>query len=277
MSGRYQVRRLCAALEVSRSGYYGWKRRRHSPCRRQRENEVLSVRIKEEFERSRRTYGSPRLARELKVGRHRVARLMRQARIWARQQSKFRVATTDSRHNHTIAPNLLPEVKISRCNQAWCTDATALLTAEGWLYVVAVLDLHSRRIVGWAMAAYLDAELAISALKMAISERRPTAALIVHSDRGSQVACHAYKAILQKHNLVASMSRQGNCYDNAFIESFWSSLKYELAYRQRFTSRAVVRTAVFDYIEAFYNRARLHSSLGYISPVQFESNQQKPS
>jgi putative transposase len=273
MSGRYQVSRLCTALGVSRSGYYGWRQRRHAPCRRQRENAVLRVRIREEFEHSRRTYGSPRLARALRVGRHRVARLMRQERIWARQQSKFRVVTTDSRHNHTIAPNRLPEVNVNRCDQAWATDATALLTAEGWLFVVAVLDLHSRRIVGWAMAAYLDADLAVGALKMALAQRRPATALIVHSDRGSQFASHAYRAILHEHNLVASMSRQGNCYDNAFIESFWSSLKYELAYRQRFTSRAAARTAVFDYIEAFYNRTRLHSSLGYLSPVQFESNQ----
>jgi len=275
MSGLYQVSRLCAALGVSRSGYYGWRQRRQAPCRRLRENTVLKVRIKEEFERSRKTYGSPRLARVLKVGRHRVARLMRQERIWARQQSKFRVPPTDGRgHKDTIAPNRLPEVEVTRCNQAWVTDATALLTAEGWLHVVAVLDLHSRRIVGWAMAAHLDADLTIDALKMALAQRRPATALMVHSDRGSQFACHAYRAVLQEHKLLASMSRPGNCYDNAFIESFWSSLKYEVAYRQRFTSRAAARTAVFDYIEAFYNRTRLHSSIGYLSPVQFESNLQ---
>ncbi|PZR73750.1 MAG: IS3 family transposase, partial [Chthoniobacterales bacterium] len=155
--------------------------------------------------------------------------------------------------------------------QVWVTDATGVLTAQGWLYLVAVLDVFSRRVVGWAMSPILDTPLALSALRMALNQRRPIGALIVHSDRGSQFASAAYRQLLAQHRLLASMSRKDNCYDNAFIESFWSSLKYELVYHQRFTTRAEARTAIFDYIETFYNRIRLHSSLAYLSPINFES------
>lgn len=273
MSGRYKLKWLCEALLVSRSGYYDWLRRREAPGPRQQANLALRQRIRVEFARSQQRYGSPRLARALgcRTSRNRIARLMRQERLRARQRSKYRVATTDSRHADPIAPNRLPGVAVQRRNQVWVTDATAILTGEGWLYVVAVLDLHTRRVVGWAMDRHLDAPLAIRALQMAIAQRRPEPALIVHSDRGSQFASAAYRQALAAHQLVASMSRQGNCYDNAFIESFWSSLKYETVYHRRFATRAEARTAVFDYIEAFYNRTRLHSSLGYVSPVTFES------
>ena len=190
-----------------------------------------------------------------------------------RQRSKFRVPATDSRHRDPIAPNRLPEVTVTQRNQVWVTDATGVLTGQGWLYVVALLDVHSRRIVGWAMHESLDAQLAVKALQMAIAQRHPQPALIVHSDRGSQFASAAFRETLTAHKLVASMSRKGNCYDNAFIESFWSSLKYETVYQRRFATRAAARTAVFDYIEVFYNRTRLHSSLGYVSPLAFESQQ----
>jgi putative transposase len=273
MSGHYKVVWLCEALMVSRSGYYDWQRRQQRPGPRQRANAVLCQRVREAFAGSRQTYGSPRLARELGCpgSRNRIARLMHQERIFARQRSKYRVATTDSRHSDPIAPNRLPGVVAQRPNQVWVTDATCILTGEGWLYVVAVLDLYARRIVGWAMGGILDAALTIAALRMAISQRRPAAGLIVHSDRGAQFASSAYRRVLADHELLASMSRKGNCYDNAFIESFWSSLKYEVVYHQRFTTRAEARTAVFDYIETFYNRTRLHSSLGYVSPIAFES------
>ena len=273
MSGRYKVKWLCEALLVSRSGYYDWLHRRHAPGPRQRENLVLRQRIREEFARSRQTYGSPRLARALgrRTSRNRIARLMRQERLWARQRSKYRVATTDSRHADPIAPNRLPEVVLQRRDQVWVTDATCVLTGQGWLYVVALLDVYTRRIVGWAMDESLDAQLAVKALRMAIAQRRPPPALIVHSDRGAQFASAAYRAALAAHQLVPSMSRKGNCYDNAFIESFWSSLKYETVYHRRFATRAEARSAIFDYIETFYNRARLHSGLGYVSPVTFES------
>jgi putative transposase len=205
------------------------------------------------------------------ASRNRVARLMRQERLWARQRSKYRVATTDSRHGGPIAPNRLLQLTVQRRDQVWVTDATCVLTGEGWLYVVALLDLHTRRVVGWAMRESLDAPLAVQALAMAIAQRQPPPALIVHSDRGSQFASAEYRQTLATHQLVPSMSRQGNCYDNAFIEAFWSSLKYELVYHRRFATRAEARAAIFDYIECFDNRTRLHSSLGYVSPAQFEA------
>jgi transposase InsO family protein len=158
-----------------------------------------------------------------------------------------------------------------RADQVWVTDATCVLTGQGWLYLVAVLDVYTRRIVGWAMHEHLDARMTIAALQMAITRRRPAPGLILHSDRGAQFASAAYRQVLARHGLLASMSRKGNCYDNAFIESFWSSLKYETVYRQRFATRAEARTALFDYIEVFYNRTRLHSGLGYMSPITFES------
>ena len=258
---------------VSRSGYYDWQKRRQQPGPRQAQNLQLRQRLREEFARSRNTYGSPRLARVLGCpGSHnRIARLMRQERIWARQRSKFRVATTDSRHGSPIAPNRILELKAERPDQLWVTDATCVLTGEGWLYVVAVLDAYTRRVLGWSMGAILDAPMSVAALRMAISRRRPAAGLIVHSDRGTQFASGSYRNVLATHGLVASMSRKGNCYDNAFIESFWSSLKYEAVWPTKFATRDEARTALFDYIESFYNRTRLHSSLGYRSPITFES------
>jgi transposase InsO family protein len=273
MSGQYKVGWLCEALLVSRSGYYDWQRRRHEPGPRQVANLQLRQRLRQEFARSRATYGSPRLAQVLGCpGSHnRIARLMRQERIWARQRSKFRVATTDSRHDHPIAPNRLLQLKANRPDQVWVTDATCVLTGEGWLYVVAVLDTYTRRILGWSMGAILDAPMTVAALRMALSRRRPPPGLIVHSDRGAQFASGLYRQELAAHGLLASMSRKGNCYDNAYIESFWSSLKYETVYHRKFATRIEARTVLFDYIESFYNRQRLHSSLGYVSPITFES------
>jgi putative transposase len=277
MSGQYKVAWLCEALLVSRSGYYDWKERRRQPGPRQLENMRLRERIREEFARSRQTYGSPRLAHALGCPgrRNRIARLMRLERLFARQRSKYRMATTDSRHGGPIAPNRIRTLRLQRPNQVWATDATGILTGQGWLHLVAVLDLFSRRVVGWAMGPILDAPMAIAALQMALKQRRVERSIILHSDRGSQFASAAYRQILAQHKLLASMSRADNCYDNAFIESFWSSLKYELVYHRRFATRAEARTAIFDYIETFYNRARLHSSLDYNSPTAFES-QLKP-
>ncbi len=274
MSGPYKAAWLCEALLVSRSGYYDWRRRQHAPGPRQRENLQLRQRIRTVFAESRGSYGSPRIAQVLagQAGRHRVARLMRLEHLCARQRSKYRPVTTDSRHADPIAPNRLPGVQVTRPNQVWVTDATYVITAQGWLYLAAVLDVHSRRVVGWAMGETLDAGLVIAALQMALAQRRLTGPLIVHSDRGSQFASGAYRQVLATHGLLASMSRKGNCYDNAFIESFWSSLKYEVIYGRRFLTRADARSAIFDYIEGFYNRRRLHSSLGYASPIHFESH-----
>ena len=277
MSGQHKIAWLCEALLVSRSGYYDWKKRRHQPGPRQVDNERLRKQIREEFARSRQTYGSPRLARALGCPgrRNRIARLMRLERIFARQRSKYRVATTDSRHGGPIAPNRMQRLSVQRPDQVWATDATCVLTGQGWLYLVAVLDVFTRRVIGWAMHQLLDAQLVIAALRMALAQRRPHQPLILHSDRGAQFASAAYRQVLTQHRLVASMSRKGNCYDNAFIESFWSTLKYQLVYHHRFTTLADARTAIFDYIETFYNRLRLHSSLAYRSPISFESELNK--
>jgi putative transposase len=250
-----------------------WVERRRQPGPRAIENMHLRERIRHEFTRSRQTYGSPRLARALGCPgrRNRIARLMRLERICARQRSKYRPGTTDSRHSGLIAPNRVQNLSVRRPDQVWATDATCILTGQGWLYLVAVLDLCTRRVVGWAMHQILDARLVIAALRMALCQRHPRKALIVHSDRGAQFASAAYRQVLSPHGLVASMSRKGNCYDNAFIESFWSSLKYEVVYPQRFATFAQARSALFNYIETFYNRIRLHSSLAYCSPVNFES------
>jgi putative transposase len=280
MSGSCKIAWLCEALLVSRSGYYAWIRRRRCPGPRQLENVRLRQRIREEFARSRQTYGSPRLAQVLGCPgrRNRIARLMRLERIFARQRSKYRPQTTDSRHGGPIAPNRIRTLQVQRPNQVWTTDATCVLTAQGWLYLVAVLDIFSRRVIGWAMSQLLDAPLVIAALRMAITQRQLSPNLIVHSDQGRQFASAAYRHVLTQHGLTASMSRKGNCYDNAFIESFFSSLKYELVYHHRFTTLAEARTAIFDYIETFYNRFRLHSSLAYQTPISFESqlNQNYP-
>jgi len=274
MSGQYKVAWLCEALLVSRSGFYDWQERRRQPGLRQVENTRLRERIRHAFARSRQTYGSPRLARALGCPgrRNRIARLMRSERLFARQRSKYRHATTDSRHGGPIAPNRVQNLAVQRPDQVWVTDATGVLTGQGWLYLVAVLDVCTRRVIGWAMSPSLDAPLVIAALRMALAQRRPRGTLIVHSDRGSQFASAAYRQVLAQHSLLASMSRKGNCYDNAFIESFWSSLKYELVYHHRFATLAEARIALFDYIETFYNRTRLHSSLDYLSPSTLNPN-----
>ena len=273
MSGEHSVALLCATLGVSRAGYYAWQQRRLQPCARAQENDALTVRIRTVFRVMEGRYGSPRIARELRCpgSRNRIARLMHEHSLWARQKSKYRVRTTDSRHGGPIAPNLLPELTITAPDQAWGSDATYVLTGQGWLYLVVMLDLYSRRVLGWAMGPNLDAQLMLDALQMAIDRRRPKPGLIVHSDRGAQYASADYRQLLGKYGLIASMSRKGNCYDNAFVESFWSSLKYETVYHRRFDTRAEAKAALFDYIEVFYNRTRLHSSLGYMSPITFES------
>jgi transposase InsO family protein len=273
MSGAHNIAWLCEALMVSRSGYYDWLRRRQEPSPRERENRELTMRIRAVFEANRRAYGSPRITRELAgaASRNRVARLMRRQMIFARQRSKYRPQTTDSRHDDPIAPHRLRDLVVVRADQAWATDATCILTAQGWLYVVAVLDIYTRRVVGWSMSPTLDTALGLAALRMALARRKPPPGLIVHSDRGTQFASAAYRAELARHGLVASMSRAGNCYDNAYIESFWSSLKIEAVFGRRFLRRDEARSAVFDYIEGFYNPRRRHSALGYLSPIDFES------
>lgn len=276
MSGEHRLKTLCATLGVSRSGYHDWLKR--TPSQRAEANAALRITIRQVHAASLGTYGSPRIKRELDrigppVGHNRIARLMREEQLQGRTRRRFRVRTTDSNHAEPIAPNLLAQTPPpSQPNQAWVTDITYIETDEGWLYLAGVLDLFSRRLVGWAMGSSLATALPLAALLMALRQRQPGAGLIHHSDRGVQYASGDYRACLAEHHLTASMSRTGNCYDNATMESFWSTLKHELVYRRRFASRQEATTAIFAYIEGFYNRRRLHSSLGYRSPLDFESN-----
>jgi putative transposase len=273
MSGDYPLTSLCAVLEVSRSGYYAWQGR--PPSARAQADAALRWQIRQAHAASHGTYGSPRIQRELnqRVGRKRIARLMREEALQGRPPRRYRVATTDSRHDEPIAPNrLATAVPPSKPNEVWVTDITYIPTDEGWLYLAGVLDLFSRRLIGWAMGSSLATALPLTALLMAIRQRQPTAGLIHHSDRGVQYACADYRAALADHHLVASMSRKANCYDNATMESFWSTLKLELIYRCHFATRAEATTAIFAYIEGFYNRIRRHSALRYQSPLDFEAN-----
>jgi putative transposase len=275
MSDEYPIQWLCAVFAVSRSGYYAWSRA--SGSARARQEAQLRLKIAAVHRQSRETYGSPRITIELRaqgerVGRHRVARLMRQAGLRGRQKRRYRVRTTDSRHSHPIAPNRLATLPVpTQPDRVWVSDLTYVPTDEGWLYVAGVLDRCSRCLVGWAMGATLDTAVPLAALLMALRQRQPGPGLIHHSDRGVQYASADYRSVLAAHGLVASMSRQGNCYDNATMEAFWSSLKNELIHRRRFATRAEARTAIFDYIEGFYNRTRRHSALGYQSPLDYES------
>jgi transposase InsO family protein len=276
MKNDYPILSLCANLEVSPSGYYDWLERRSNPGPRARENETLAQDIQAIHAQSRQTYGSPRIVMELRKegkqhGRNRVARLMNEAGLCGRQKGRYRVQTTDSNHDEPIAPNRLAEAPApSAPNQIWVQDITYIETKEGWLYLAAILDLYSRKIVGWAMRPFIDTSLILKALAMALLHRDPPANLLCHSDRGVQYASGDYRAALARAGLVASMSRKGNCYDNAFIESFWSTLKLDLVYRTEFATRQEAQRAIFDYIEAFYNRQRSHTALGCLSPVDFE-------
>ena len=275
MEDSYPVGDLCVAFDVSRAGFYSWRQR--GPSARDHEDAVLGEEIGTLFVRHRRTYGSPRLYRALRrsghaCGRHRVARIMRDRGIVGRVRGRRRPGTTDSDHAQPVAPNRLGqrEAPVERPNEVWAADITYVPTNEGWLYLAGVLDLGSRRLVGWAMGETLETSLPMAALKMALRQRQPKAGLLHHSDRGCQYASEAYREHLAAWQVTPSMSRKGNCYDNAAMESFWSTLKEELVHRTRFESRAQAASAIFDYIETFYNRERLHSALGFMSPVEFE-------
>jgi len=270
----FDVALLCRELDVSRSGYYAWLVRQ--PSARTVANRILLALINEAYEDSRKTYGSPRVTQALNklkhpCGRNRVARLMRQAGLRGLQRPGFHPRTTDSDHALEIAPNRLRKAKRPNApNQVWVADITYIPTVQGWLYLAAVMDLYSRKIVGWATADHLKSSLVKEALARAIAQRGPASGLIHHSDRGIQYACAEYGRLLHCHGMIASMSAQGHCYDNAAMESFFSTLKIELVYRQSWPDRAQATLAIFDYVETFYNRKRLHSSLNYDSPAQFE-------
>lgn len=276
MKDSYSILSLCQHLQVSPSGFYDWQKRQNSPGPRARENETLAQEIQQIHQRSRQTYGSPRIVDELRKkgkrhGRNRVCRLMNEKGLCGRQKGRYRVQTTDSNHDEPIAPNRLATApKPTGPNQIWVADITYIETAEGWLYLAAILDLYSRKIVGWAMCERIDTTLILKALAMALLHRKAPAGLLFHSDRGVQYASADYRAALANACLTASMSRKGNCYDNAFIESFWSTLKMDLIYRRAFDTRAEAKREIFDYIEVFYNRQRSHTALGCLSPVDFE-------
>ena len=272
--GLHSLRMLCRVVKVATSGYYAWRRRERSV--RDYENQRLLLQIKAVHMKSGRTYGSPRICHALRkegvlCGENRVARIMRYDGIRAKTTKKFK-ATTDSKHTMPVAENLLNrEFEAKRPNAVWTTDISFLWTREGWMYLAVVLDLFSRRIVGWAMDKRMKKQLVIDALVMAIGHRRPAPGLLHHSDRGSQYASKDYQKLLKKHGFIGSMSRKGDCWDNAPTESFFSSLKRERVYHKTYRTRLEARTDIFNYIECWYNPYRLHSPLGYQSPAEFEN------
>lgn len=275
----FAVHLMCQALEVSRSGYYAWCKR--PPSERALSDEELLVHIREIFHENRRTYGYPRVYRELaergiRCGKHRVARLMRQDDLRTVHKRRYRV-TTQSKHDRPVAPNVLgQDFQAEAMNEKWLTDITFIPTDEGWLFLAPILDLYSRRVVGWAMEPYLDRRLTLKALKMALAWRQPAKGFLHHSDRGGQYASDDYQALLETHEALISMSRRCNVYDNAPMESFFATLKVELIHRRHYFTRAEAKADIFEYIEVFYNRRRRHSSLGYLSPVDFEHRHISP-
>ena len=271
------VATACLVLGVSESGFYAWKSRRASS--RQRRDMILLAHIRAGFSTSNETYGSPRMYAELNesglaIGRHRVARLMRENGMKARQKTRFK-KTTDSDHGGPIAPNVLDQdFSTDEPDQKWGVDISYVWTAEGWLYLAIVLDLFSRRIVGWSLSDRMKRGLAMDALQRAINLRKPAPGLIHHSDRGSQYCSADYRRMLASYGFIASMSGRGNCYDNAMVETVFKTIKSELIWRTAFATRDQASKAIGQYIEGFYNPRRRHSSLGYVSPVVFETARQ---
>jgi transposase InsO family protein len=268
---------LCELLGVARSGYYVWCQEKESQPAAM--NEELSKMIDEIYTEHKGRYGSPRMTQALRqkgypCNHKRVERLMRCKGLQARTRKRWKPRTTDSQHPHPIAPNLLLERAAPQAiNEVWVEDITYLPTAEGWLYLAGVLDLFSRRVIGWSMQDTLETILPLTALNLALAQRGRPRKVLHHSDRGCQYASLEYRQVLTENELIASMSRRANCYDNAAMESFWSTLKTELRDEHlELLPKAVVRQIVFEYIESYYNRQRLHSSLGYRSPVEFEQN-----
>ena len=269
----YPLKVICRVLEVSKSGYYAWKKRPKS--RHRIDNEGLLIEIRRVFVENDSNFGSPRIWNDLKksnipCSENRIARLMREAGLVAIQRRKFK-ATTNSNHDWPVAPNLLErKFNVDEPNKIWVTDITYIWTWEGWLYLSFVLDLYSRGVVGLAMSERITDDLTQDALNQAIGRRNPGTGLIHHSDRGSQYASGDYQALLQKHAITPSMSRKGDCWDNAVAESFIHTLKVEKINRYRFKTRQEAKNKIFEYIEMYYNRKRTHSSLGYLSPFDYE-------
>jgi putative transposase len=270
---RWPVRLMCRLLLVSPGGYYDWRGRPQSD--RAEKRDALVVAIKAVHAEVKARYGSPRVHAELAARGtpccvNTVARLMRREGIAAKTKRKFRV-TTDSNHDRPVAENVLDRrFEPVAPDRAWTADITYVATGEGWLYLAAVEDLHSRRIVGWSMSSRIDSRLVVDAMEMALAGRRPGEGLVAHSDRGSQYASEHYQGVLARHGIVCSMSRRANCWDNAPMESFFASLKKELTHGETYATREEARASLFEFIEVFYNRVRRHSSLGYKSPVEYE-------
>ena len=268
----YPVKLLCRVLAVSRCGFYAWFKR--PPCRRDQENERLRVAIRAAHNKTRRTYSAKRLKTELEAegviaGRDRIGRLRKEEGIRCIQKQKFK-ATTNSNHTLPVADNLLnQEFKPTAPNEAWVSDITYIPTSEGWLYLAGIKDVFTCEIVGYAMGSRMTQELVSQALWKAVKWKRPEAGLILHSDRGCQYCSHGYRKLVEQFKLRASMSRRGNCYDNAPMESFWGSLKNELVHHHRYATRSEAEASIREYIEIFYNRQRRHSRLGYLAPAVF--------
>lgn len=272
-AGAYPISRLCQVLGVSRSGYYAWRHRPESP--RAGANRVLLAEIQAVHRATRGCYGALKTWRQLQrqgvaCGKHRVARLRRHAGLTT-ARTRRRHIRIQSHHSHPVAANCLNRAfAVPRPNRVWVGDITCIPTRAGWLYLAVMVDLFARRVVGWAMSAAIDGPLVTQALQMALLQRRTHVGLIHHTDQGRQYADGHYQRMLQAHGMIPSMSRKGNCFDNACAESFFSTLKNELVHHQTFQSREEARMAIFDYIEVFYNRQRLHQTLGYLTPVEYE-------
>lgn len=272
---QYHITVMSRVFEVSPSGFYDWLKR--EPSARAQEDERLKIAIRATHKRCRETYGTRRLQSELKAlgfiaGRDRIGRLRKEMEISCKQKRKFK-ATTNSNHTLPVAPNLLEQNFIAtRPNQVWVTDITYIATGEGWLYLAGIKDLFSCEIIGYAMGERMTQELTGQALFRAVQNKRPEAGLIHHSDRGSQYCAHDYRRMLEQFGMQVSMSRRGNCYDNAPMESFWGSLKNELVHHRRYATRAEAEASIREYIEVFYNRQRRHSRLGYVAPAVFVEN-----
>ena len=268
---------MCRALGLSRSGYHAWRARSESRELRGKARAELSQKIEDVFVASHKTYGSPRVYRELRsqgdrVGRNQVAQIMSDLGLCAQHKRRFRV-TTNSEHGRAVADNILDrDFRACAPNVAWVSDITYVDTKEGWLYLAVIIDLFSRRVVGWSLQNHMRTSLVTDALEHALNQREVGVAPLHHSDRGSQYASHEYRELLAKHGITCSMSRKGNCWDNAVAESFFGTLKQELLHRRRWPTKQEAHAAIFHYIEVFYNRKRRHSSLGYLSPADFEKS-----
>ena len=269
---------MCRVLRVSRSGYYRWLKRK--PSRRKLDNQRLDTEIREIYDGSKGRYGSPKITQELRdrgrrVGKNRVAKRMRKAGLRSKIRRKYKV-TTNSKHNFAVAPNLLERNFTAPApDKVWVSDITYLATRTGWLYLTVIIDVFSRMVVGWALSSSLGHEMVIAALKRANQRRRPAKGLIFHSDRGVQYACTGFRKELEKNRFVQSMSRKGDCWDNAVAESFFGIMKTELVYHEKYEGHQDTLHSIFEYIEAFYNRERRHSTLGYLCPVEYEKQKLK--